>query len=322
MQRFLSTVSVGLILITAGISSAQDTGTAGQRPIPQIRKLLTAVEESFSHGDAKGLAACWTANGDFSGPAGERAEGRENIETAFRKFFATHKGSTMKLKVASLRLASEDLALLDVISAVKHAGAQDASESTLSLVLVKRDNRWLIESAREAAAPSPSPVQHLKEMEWMLGDWADEASQQNGISVHSTCDWTANQAFLIRKFQVAGRADITRTGTEIIGWDPRAQRIRSWVFDSDGGFGENVWVRDGNRWLVRYSGTRPDGSEVSATNILTVVDADTIMFQSKGRTVDGERQPEVPEITIKRQRVAQSGANTKEPAKPPRRVLP
>ena len=57
----------------------------------------------------------------------------------------------------------------------------------------------------------------------MVGDWADEVPAQNGISVHSTCDWTANQAFLIRKFKVEGRADVSRAGTEVIGWDPRAE---------------------------------------------------------------------------------------------------
>ena len=75
-------------------------------------------------------------------------------------------------------------------------------------------------------------------------------------------------------------------GTEVIGWDPRTSRIRSWVFDSDGGFGENVWVHDGNRWLIKYSGTLADGSEASATHILTNVDAATATLQSKDRVVD------------------------------------
>lgn len=155
-----------------------------------------------------------------------------------------------------------------------------------------------------------------------MGDWSDDVPPQNGVSVRSTCAWTANQAFLIRKFKVEKKADISRAGTEIIGWDPHAQKIRSWVFDSNGGFGENVWVRDGNRWLISYSGTRPDGGEALATNVLTIVDANTVTLQSKDRVVDGQRQPEVPEVTIKRQRLGKAEANLKGPAKPPRQVLP
>ena len=155
----------------------------------------------------------------------------------------------------------------------------------------------------------------------MVGDWSDEVSPQNGVSVHSTCAWTANKTFLIRKFTVGGRADVSRAGTEVIGWDPRTQRIRSWVFDTDGSFGESVWVQDGNRWLVSYSGTSPDGSSVSATNVLIPVDANAVTVESKNRTANGERQPAVPKLTIKRQQVAKAGANPKEQPKP-QRVLP
>lgn len=322
MPRLLDTISAALLVITAGISFAQDTKAPGRSPTQEVRKLLTEVEDSFSRGDAKGLAACWTVNGDFTGPAGERAEGRQNIEKAFGEFFATRKDCRLKLRLTSFRVASDGLALLDTISEVQPAGTAGAGETSLSLVLVKRDNRWLIESARESAAPAPPPVQHLRDLEWMVGDWADERSPADSVSVRSTCDWTANRAFLIRKFKVEGKGDVSRAGTEIIGWDPRAQRIRSWAFDSDGGFGESVWVRDGNRWLVRYSGIRPDGNEASATNLLTVVDANTVRLQSRDRTANGERRPDVAEITIKRQVVAKDASKTESKKKPPERILP
>lgn len=40
------------------------------------------------------------------------------------------------------------------------------------------------------------------------------------------------------------------TGTQRIGWDPLTRRLRTWVFDSSGSFGEGNW-----------KATRPDGSE-------------------------------------------------------------
>ena len=324
MQRFLFAVSASVFLATAGIVSAQDTNATAQRPIPEVRKLLTEVEECLSRGDAEGLAARWTVGGDFAGPSGERVEGRQNIKRAFQELFAAHKNRNVKLQIASLRVASEDLVLLDMIARVKSEATEGASEdSLLSLVVVKRDGRWLIESAREAATGDSSPAKHLKSLEWMVGDWADRASPQgSGIAMRSTCDWTANRAFLIRKFKLEGRADVARLGTEIIGWDPCARRIRSWVFDSDGGFGENLWIKDGDRWLVRYTGIRPDGSDASATNILTIVDADTVTVQSKDRMAGGQRQPDVPVVTIKRQKVTKPEGNPKGPARPPQQVLP
>ena len=156
----------------------------------------------------------------------------------------------------------------------------------------------------------------------MVGDWASEASSPRGVSLQSVCDWTANRAFLIRKFKVELNNGVSRGGTEIIGWDPRTRRIRSWVFYSNGGFGENVWIRDGNRWLVKSTGTLADGSEVSSTNVIAMVDPNTFTIESKDRTANGERQPDLPQTTIKRQPPAKDEAKGKNPEKPPRRVLP
>ena len=94
------------------------------------------------------------------------------------------------------------------------------------------------------------------------------------------------------------------------------------MFDSDGGFGENQWVHDGKRWLVQYSGTLADGSAVSATHVLTRRDADTLTLESKDRTVDGQAQPDIAPVTIKRQAAAAGAAKPAEPPKTPRHILP
>ena len=82
--------------------------------------------------------------------------------------------------------------------------------------------------------------------------------------MHSTCAWTANRAFLIRKFTVEGPNILLHAGTEVIGYDPRIRSIRSWIFDAHGDFGENAWIRAGNRWLVRFPGTLANGSQAAA----------------------------------------------------------
>ena len=127
---------------------------------------------------------------------------------------------------------------------------------------------------------------------------------------------------MIRKFKVESKEAILHGGTEVIGWDPRTSRIRSWIFDSDGGFGENVWVHDGNRWLIKYSGILADGSEASATHILTNVDAATTTLQSKDRVVNGAAQPDIPETVLKRQAGAKPAANAEEAVKPAERSAP
>ena len=58
-------------------------------------------------------------------------------------------------------------------------------------------------------------------------------------------------------------------GSQRIGWDPSAKRLRSWVFDSEGGFGEGVWSKSGNQWIAKMTGVTSDGKTASSTNVIT-----------------------------------------------------
>ena len=49
------------------------------------------------------------------------------------------------------------------------------------------------------------------------------------------------------------------TGQQRIGWDPLARQFKSWVFDSQGGFGEGEFSHDGDAWLIKARGVRSDG---------------------------------------------------------------
>ena len=159
MRRFLCVLSAGIVLSATAIGWAEDAKTADQKPGPEIRKLLADIEENFSRGDANGVAACWTPTGDFVGPAGERIAGRGNIEKAFGKFFADHKDVQMKLQPTAFRMVNEGLALVDALSEVKPAPPGGEGDALLSLVLVKGEQGWRIESAgkRDGRAPAQAP---------------------------------------------------------------------------------------------------------------------------------------------------------------------
>jgi uncharacterized protein (TIGR02246 family) len=313
MQRLTAVFFGAIVFLIAGSGPAQETKE-------EIRKLLTEMEAKFNQGDATGLAACWAPGGDFVNQSGDRFQGRDSLAKAFQASFSARKNKTLQFHVLSWRMPSENVALVDVISDVKPERTTQAGETDLHLVLGKHDGRWLVESAREIRS-APSGVQHLKDLEWLVGDWASQPSPQ-GVSMHSACGWTDARSFLIRKFTVEGKNGVLHSGTEVIGWDPHARRIRSWIFDSDGGFGENVWVRDGNRWLIKYSGTLRNGNDVSATHVITVVDAGTLKIQSKDRIADGEPQSDTPEITLKRQTEAKTAPKAAEPTKPAEKILP
>jgi hypothetical protein len=77
--------------------------------------------------------------------------------------------------------------------------------------------------------------------------------------------------------------------------------IRSWTFDSEGGFGSGLWFRDGNRWLVNTSFTLANGERASAINVITYGDEHTLSWQSANREIAGELQPNIPEVAVVRQ---------------------
>ena len=81
------------------------------------------------------------------------------------------------------------------------------------------------------------------------------------------------------------------------------------MFDSDGGFGEGVWSRRDNRWVVKFTQTLPDGRKASATNIYTRVDANSYTWQSIGRQLEGQFLPNVEEV-----KVVRKGAPPEKPA--------
>ena len=93
MQRLISALSaVLLVAVIATTVFAEGKAAGGSAPRQAILALLTQLETAFNEGDAKGLAACWTENGEFVGPSGEKADGREGIAVQFKEAFAAQRG--------------------------------------------------------------------------------------------------------------------------------------------------------------------------------------------------------------------------------------
>ena len=58
---------------------------------------------------------------------------------------------------------------------------------------------------------------HLKDLEWMIGEWLNESDDE---LVSTTCSWSDNGSFLIRQFNVKIE------GTVALEWHP-ADRVGS-----------------------------------------------------------------------------------------------
>ena len=122
------------------------------------------------------------------------------------------------------------------------------------------------------------------------GEWVDDGGS---TVVASSCRWSEDGNFLLQDFKLQVNGRNAMNVSQRIGWDPVAKGIHSWVFDSEGGFGESVWTRDEAAWLVKATGVRPDGTTASATNVLTPIGTDGYVWRSTDRVVAGETQPDM-----------------------------
>ena len=299
-----------LAALTVGFLAAQDKPAvrskavaqdkpAQERPAPKreedekaIRKLSADFLRALEVGDAKAVAAFWTEEGEYVADDGKTLHGRDAIQEAYAKFFAKSPKLKARGEIESIRFVSRDSAIEEGFVRVQKGTAELPTCSRYSFLLAREGGQWRLAVVREW----PDEGTSLQDVDWLIGSWV---AKTDVAEVRTTYEWDASKKF-IRAHFVAKEKDRTVSGTQVIGKDPRTGQLRSWLFESEGGFGEAVWSRDGKRWLLEANGVHADGSEVSATNVLTPIDKDSFTWQALDRTVNGEELPKGVPVKVTR----------------------
>jgi uncharacterized protein (TIGR02246 family) len=288
--------------VTTAAPSIAETAGASPDETAAIRERVEAYVTAYNAHDAEALAGLWAEDAVYlNRNTGESVDGRSAIAKMFQEMFQAGEADQLKVAVGSIRLITPDVAIEDGSAELITADGESAP-STYTAVHVKKDGKWYLTSVRETDLPPgedpASESSELDQLAWMVGEWVDEDS--DGY-VRTTCDWAKNGKFLTSNFEVNIDGAVQLEGTQVIGWDPVTQSIRSWLFDSEGGFGEGVWRRDGDRWIVESRTTQADGSQGTATNLYTVHDEGTFSWGSTERTIDGVPQPDIENVPVHRQ---------------------
>jgi uncharacterized protein (TIGR02246 family) len=274
----------------AANGDAQQTGA--------LMKNAQAFVDAFEKGDAKAVAAFWAEDGDWVDLTGRRLQGRPSIENAFKDFFTENKGSKLRIDVNSVHFVTPDTAIEDGVTSVTSPDGGPPNQARYTNVHVKRDGQWVLQSVRESPYTPPGNYEHLRGLEWAVGEWVDEG---DGPEIdHATFEWSTDGNFLISTQDVTVRDTLISRSTEWIGWDPASSQIRSWSFVGDGAIGESIWTNEGDQWIIKTNATMPNGKKLAATNIITINGPDAITWRSKDRTLDGKALPDVKEIKMKR----------------------
>ena len=293
MKRVMLTVAMMAWGLASAIGAEANRQAADEAA---IRKTVESYVAAFNQGDAKALAAMWSPEAVYTNPvSGEQVVGRAEIEKQFAAIFADAKGAKLEAKTDSVRFVSPSVGIEQGTAKVVIPD-QAPEETEYTAVYVKRDGQWLLDRVTEEdVVVVPSHYEQLKDLEWMIGRWVD---QDDNATVVTECNWAKNNNFMTRSFTVQVRDRIDMAGMQVIGWDPSTKQIRSWVFDSDGGFGQGTWTKKDKRWYIQQTGVLPDGKKSTSVNIITYVDDNTCTLQSVNRTVDGELLPNIDEVKI------------------------
>ena len=300
----LAALVIGLVAVAR--ATDPQGGQKAQVAIPtppgevEIRNLLKAVTDAYNQADAKGLSALFTDDAELFDQDGEIVRSRDAIGRHYAEAFG--KGPTCKIsgEVQAVHFLSPDIASVVGRFQLQDEQGPALSSGRYSLIAVRKEDRWRLAELRDIATASDAATDKegpLRDLEWLVGDWVDEGEDGK---VASTVRWDEGRKFLVRKYSAQIVGEPTRSGTQWIGWDPQAKQIRSWVFDSDGDFGEGRWTRSGNAWIIKASGITGDGLTTSSTQVIEPINKDSLKLGSTDRIVDTERLPDIEEVVMVR----------------------
>jgi uncharacterized protein (TIGR02246 family) len=274
----------GYFLVTNSAKSEDAKSRADD--LQAIKQAATAYSAAFEKGDIEELLSHWSPDAEYIDESGKMTQGHDAIAAMIRKNLENLKGYKLKLEGKGLRFVTADVAMVDgKATLVSPEGKEDITP--FAAVWVKNNGKWRVRSLRDlgdddAKEPKTS-VDHLKLLDPLLGDWT---SADHGKNVQVHCGWTLNKSFVLVQYTIKKGSEETTTAQHF-GWDPVNQQIRSWYFDSTGGFGEATCTEGGDGLVSDASGVLPDGRVGTATNRLHFIDDKSFVYQSRNRTVDG-----------------------------------
>jgi uncharacterized protein (TIGR02246 family) len=307
MHRFSSYRRLALAALVATASTAHAMQPAAAPPaeptvaVSPLEKAVAreaeATAKAFNAADAAALGGLFLESGELVDEQGVVHTGRPAITELFKEFFAKFPQAVLEMQPTSVRPVGESLAVEEGERRITASAGAAVAQVHYVVVRSKQGDRWPIASYHEFADdPLPTPREILQSAAWLVGDWVDE-SPEGRTAI--TFRWSDDNNFLLGDYEMTGPDGSASRSTQRIGWDPVSGQLRSWTFDSDGGFSVGEWNAVEEGWAVKSEATMPDGTTGSATMTIAPKDADHFIVRATDRIVGGVEEPDF-EVTIAR----------------------
>ncbi len=308
MSRITVQALVALFAISATtLASGQETAKAALKSgvvddEQAVRKVTQNFVKAFNAGSADQVAALFFSGAELTDDAGNVHKGSAAIKDLFTHFIEKFPGATSTMTANSVWMVGPSLAIEEGQRLVSTKDDRASAATHYTLVMIKQQGEWKIASGREVEDDdSLSPHDRLKPLAWLVGEWVDEGSD---AVVQMSCKWSEDKNYLLVNFDSKIQGKPAMKSSQRIGWDPLTQKVKSWVFDSDGGHGEGLWSQVENRWVIKSTAVLPDGLTGSATITLEPRDKDSYLMKGfdriRGKTAEPDfevkivRKPPTP----------------------------
>ena len=268
--------------------------TTGSDTTP-VRAQLVNFANMLAAGDAAGLAAMWTADGEYIDEDGVSLKGRSAIQDRFNSVFKDDGKPQVKLVAEDIKFVAPTVALVE--GKVEHTGdSATLTESRYSAVMVRNESGWQFTRVAERSVGVTASYDYLRQMEWLIGEWT---AQNNGVSVHMRAEWLPNKNFILCRYETK-KPSGNIVDIQVIGWDPIQEKPRSWSFDNSGGYGQGFWVKAGSQWICDSQGVENDGSITRSRNIMNITSPTAFSWSSVHRSVNGMSVGDAPALEVQR----------------------
>jgi uncharacterized protein (TIGR02246 family) len=279
------------------IGDGRLTPEAARAEEKAIRAAAAAFSEAFNKGDVEAMLAMWSPEGEYVSESGKTYQGKAQLRAALKKAVAATRGQKHTIQIDKIRFLKPDVAHEE--GALTIAGPDGEQEKGHYVALwLKIDGKWLLGSVRDIAESHeegrPVAFTHLRPLSWLVGEW----QEKNGDATLNV-RWSPGHAFLLMDWHVK-RGDEVLHVHQRVGWDAANQRLRAWVYDSTGGYGDAVWQRDGSKWTVLNEGQYPDGKPARSVNTWKFVNKDTVQWSATDREVDEMPLPDADATYVRK----------------------
>lgn len=262
-----------------------------------VRQVTQNFVKAFNAGSVEKVVALFSNEAELIDDAGDVHKGTADIKELVGRFFEKFPGASSTMTAESVHILGPSLAIEVGLRVVSTKEDQPSAATRYTFVVIKQKGAWKIALAREDEDDDAlSPHERLKPLSWLVGDWVDEGSD---AVVQISCKWSEDKNYLLVDFNAKVQGKPAMKSSQRIGWDPLTEKIKSWVFDSDGGHGEGLWTPVENRWVIKSFAVLPDGQTGSATIVLEPRDKDSYLMKGFDRIRGKNAEPDF-EVTIVR----------------------